>query len=733
MLAKLLPSGNLQIELEPDSPDYEAIRLAIEPPPNCTCGYPLRKWRSGSGHHGECPVHQEWLDDGGFQTFAEPEGQAKKQVAGRGHDAMKAEQLLASSKRQGIATLDALCRKALKRLINPDRPETLLRATSLFTHEELTALAKQFLATNVTADLLGRSRIRLRHDAKTPHTEPTHFIGFAESGGMKPMSPRSAIDYFRRLVPRLSTWGDRAGGADVYFGPMAERKAFELAGVTDVSVLDKIKEIILGRLQTGEKVSSAPKEIEDVLIDAGVSISNPTRAESIFRTETMNALNAGAWREFSDPELEDSFGVWRWLGVKDGRQRRGPLPAHADHERFFGKYWPRTVSFNEVRGYKAQDVINCVLPGNLVAGNMRAASKAFYSGDAFEIKMASGVLLTITGNHPVFAEDRLTFARHLHKGLKTWSYLVNHQGSLDSDVYDGPSVIDKVFNSMPTSLASKRRLRFDFYGDGEFFKSDIDVVSADVLRVDKWDFQNGQQIGDVKFEFSLDGGVGRPDLSQSLFLRHLRPLKPLGIRAAARLDSDAFKFPSDATSANAKMLCAGVFRNPFINVHLAKNIERDGSLFSLAESQLVSPFVNCLDVDIKLRRDIGNGHALQEKSGDAIRRRNSLELSSLDDVANRNVVFPDDAFENGALYAEFIHALSKGFPGQIILDEVASIKRFHYSGPVYDVETDTGYFIGGHRKGTAAVCRNCRCIFQPVYKKDWLRLQAQGKKLESWP
>src|ERR1700677_3526857 len=42
---------------------------------SCTCQYPEVKFRNGSGHAQDCPIHREWLQKKGWETLnANPEG-----------------------------------------------------------------------------------------------------------------------------------------------------------------------------------------------------------------------------------------------------------------------------------------------------------------------------------------------------------------------------------------------------------------------------------------------------------------------------------------------------------------------------------------------------------------------------------------------------------------------------------------------------------------------------------
>jgi hypothetical protein len=269
--------------------------------------------------------------------FDEDAGPAPDQVALPGHDGERAEQLLDASKRQGVRLLTDLARPAVRRLLRGAS-----RGENLFNGSEIEALADQLAATTSSADLLGRSRVRLRLQRIHRFDEATDFSCFDES--LAPMPPSEALSYFRRLVPTLGVRPRR-------FGQLHERRAFTMAEATGIGMLRRVKRIIERALETGD-VGSGPAEIDRVLSAAGLHPSNPQYGEMVFRTNMMEAFRAGAQRAFSDPDVADAFPVWRYIGIQDGRER----PAHRKH---FEKFFDRSVPFVKVRGVRIGDAANC--------------------------------------------------------------------------------------------------------------------------------------------------------------------------------------------------------------------------------------------------------------------------------------------------------------------------------------------------------------------------------------
>lgn len=169
--------------------------------------------------------------------------------------------------------------------------------------------------------------------------DATDFTCFADPNPIRPLGPEAALRYFLSLVPKIGVkdpgrWGDTH-----------RRVAFTLAEATDEALLKKVQQILGDYLKGGdgdEEPLDPAKHIDYILGQAGVTPRNPQYAEMVFRTNMMDAYNEGATEEMQDPDVVETFPVWRWLGIRDGRQR----PSHEVH---FDKYFPAGVSFAEVR------------------------------------------------------------------------------------------------------------------------------------------------------------------------------------------------------------------------------------------------------------------------------------------------------------------------------------------------------------------------------------------------
>ncbi len=226
--------------------------------------------------------------------------------------------------------LGTVAKEAVKRYLrDPSGP--------LFNDDERERLAEALAATNATAELLGRSRIRLRmkQDGHKSFSEATDFSCF-DDRPLHPLAPLEALDYFRSLIP-LPGIDDPGRWADDH-----HRVGFTLARQTEEELLERVQRFLSGVLETGQ-AAGAEKRLGQILDEVGVTPRNPAYAEMVYRTNMMDSYTQGATAEMQDPDVADYFPVWQYLGIRDGRQGK-------DHEPHFDRYYPNGVSFAEVRG-----------------------------------------------------------------------------------------------------------------------------------------------------------------------------------------------------------------------------------------------------------------------------------------------------------------------------------------------------------------------------------------------
>lgn len=278
------------------------------------------------------------------EEFAEVPMLPVEKTSPAGKDGLKTARMLKVTKYAAIYRINKITKRALNRLPK-DRFIQSVMMGPLFTPEDNAKLIDVIHDAITTANLLGRSNVQLRgqqaedQPEKFSEDDETDFSSFAE---VPVMSSSAAINFFKGLVPS-------AAESPSDFSNIQLGKSFSLAGVTNNSILRQIQGVILKRLENGEDVNGAPREIDKILYEAGIHPKNSQYSEMVFRTNMMGAYTQGLEQELKSPNLINTFPVWQYLGIRDGRQGE-------DHEPNFNKYYPASASFAQVRGAR---VFNC--------------------------------------------------------------------------------------------------------------------------------------------------------------------------------------------------------------------------------------------------------------------------------------------------------------------------------------------------------------------------------------
>lgn len=126
---------------------------------------------------------------------------------------------------------------------------------------------------------------------------------------------------------------------------------------------------------------------------------------------------------------------------------------------------------------------NCILPDQEIQGRIIGGSKAWYSGQAVEVRTLSGACLSVTANHPVLTVEGFVPAGQLQKG----QYLLHHIGEDEftperHDEQHAPSTAEQVFGTLKNIagavLSTEVASALDFHGDGAFFQGEIETVGS---------------------------------------------------------------------------------------------------------------------------------------------------------------------------------------------------------------------------------------------------------------
>ena len=79
------------------------------------------------------------------------------------------------------------------------------------------------------------------------------------------------------------------------------------------------------------------------------------------------------------------------------------------------------------------------------------------------------------------------------------------------------------------------------------------------------------------------------------------------------------------------------------------------------------------------------------------------------DIPDRNPTMDEGAGEGSAVDSKLAGELLDRFPGEVVLDPIVGIRRFPFSGHVYNLQTVSGWYIAN-----GIIAHNCRCAIAPV-------------------
>ena len=364
-----------------------------------------------------------------------------------------------------------------------------------------------------------------------------------------------------------------------------------------------------------------------------------------------------------------------------------------------------------MRVYRPEDITYPVHPfclvGDMVisAPTIKSGTSRQYSGQVITLETASGKKLTATPNHPILTDQGWTAIHLIHEGDDVFS-CVDSEGAVRAvtpDHYQGPSKIGEVVTAFhKSSRMASTRVEVApeyFHGDGE--GSDICVVSRDRFLRDKVFSShllqpsqhdsllvrliqalalNRQRSLDLFFNGDRSASSPLTSLfspSLPLFLWHLSPLHKLSFALIANMNASALQDESNALPLNFELLS-----------YLILGDARSVSAHNIVPNSRV-PLSKSLTSFSRLQHFIFGGRSLQpsffQRSANKFTVDSNLGSSSLNRLA-----------------------------GKVYRDRVIKMSVSHFNGPVYNLETETGWYLASD-----IVTHNCRCNLVPVFE-EWL-------------
>lgn len=500
------------------------------------------------------------------------------------------------------------------------------------------------------------------------------------------LPPRLAVAYLRRKGYTIG-WNWEETLAE------AHDRAFTVAKVAKLDILQDIRNAADKALAEGQSERSFRQNLEPTLKQKGwwgtqeteggetVQLGSPRRLRTIYRTNMQSAMMKGRAKDFL-ADVEDRP-YWQYVAVLDERTR--PM-----HRRLDGRVFrwddPFWRSFFPPLGF------NCFPEGQRVEAKAYAGSKAFYSGQVVEIATRKR-RLTVTANHPILTDrgwvaacqiqesDNLVCAGRHIEGISNPLILGT------SAVHDenSESCVEEIFNALSFhGSGSLQPTHLDFYGDGAFFEGEIDVVGADrfLLAIAQ---ATGRELT-LKGDFV--GGREQSSLPSFRLGQDHRGIIPNFPCASENRQNVAF--------ANSKFLGDRGTSKPLM-------VEGDRLLKQLGSSSLG-----------QLPKTAGDDPILAQPLFFGGRNSASpLELFLSTPSSELDVTLPHQPID--WVSGTTIHPgkLSDRIAREIEFDDVVSVRKFLWSGHVYDFATVDGVIISD-----GVITSNCRCRVRALRERD---------------
>lgn len=385
---------------------------------------------------------------------------------------------------------------------------------------------------------------------------------------------------------------------------------------------------------------------------------------------------------------------------------------------------------------------NCLLADShvLTVGGVSGASKRWFDGEIIIIKTAKDRELRCTPNHPILTSLGWVGAGFLNVGgdvvsdlASNWEGLSvsNHENTppLIQDVVDSVFCSSEMF-SMPVPVSTK-----DFHNDGEgskvaivasnsflsgsfntsirkhFFKHNL-VSRLPVI----WILLNGNSSlnhGLNGNTSALGGSMGACSKFLNFIWSGFSHSSKLLLRPISCLNSMFFK--NRCCSSNTDTNCIGHATNPNSRIKAFNHRLLSGVGFSkFVNNMLLRPIsnfglnkVSCNNIANSVNtKSSGYGDILLRKSI-SIHRANDFAGFLRGGTSYNDLVssITDNVDDSGLINIDALGDIENGGSRVIGFDNIVDIKREFFSGHVYNLETDNGYYVAN-----GIITHNCRTI-----------------------
>lgn len=448
-----------------------------------------------------------------------------------------------------------------------------------------------------------------------------------------------------------------------------------------------------------------PAEI-DRMVDAYRRKLTAFRAETFARTAAIQAANEASaigWRAAIAQGAVPATEVRRfWVVAQD--ERLCPVCAPVPEQNPGGVGLDDAFSTPNGPAFAPPLHPNCVLGSTPITATpaIRAVTQRHFEGTVVVIETAGGKHLSCTENHPILTTAGWVAAGALDVGRDVVCYLgTDRVPSVGDDHQDVPPRIEQIaeaFGSAPGMAPVEVPVSAEhFHGDGA--GSEVAVVWA-----------NGE------LRSGVDPSFREQSREQAFAVAHVGLSDLLCASCSAPLLETG-----DATE--GRTVGRGHLLSPVLGVGDPSPLSQFG--FSPpAGLDAASPKPKINDVS----RDTEGGGNLVDRipAGVAIDdgvhvERQSVRFSSSVAPSNGNAMTLEESHEARMQDAALARELAGGLAGEVTTDQIVGIRRIEWSGHVFNLETEDGWYAAA-----GIITHNCRCT-------TWIRRVRPGVRQLSAP
>lgn len=437
----------------------------------------------------------------------------------------------------------------------------------------------------------------------------------------------------------------------------------------------EISALFINAVGAGRSVRAIAREMRDLA-------QQPlTRTLLVSRTEVLRAYRQGSISTYQ--ANKDVVKGWRWLS--------------AQSERTCIACWILDGSVHDSNEDFSSHPNCLTAEAVVVAPSATAYTSRWFDGEVIEIQTLNGYTLTITPNHPILTSAGWVAAQFLREGgdVISGGDAQRVAAVISPNDYNTPARIEQIWKSLAAKSQMLRRTvpasSEDFHGDGGF-DGEVDVVWANSF-----------------LRYSLDAPLFEPSGHQPFFIRRAYDS---GLSGSSSGNSRADWLLPASNGSLSSQHNAAIFFGAAQGCHQTIGLGLSAQFDRLTNQ----PATNNSARSIEALSEGGFRFSSEIGSGDFINR----DWNERAIIPQPNSVFSQNAVDYFEGDAEAASKLLARLTGLVTSDKILKIRRFPFSGQVYNLQTKSGWYSANN-----IITHNCRCTPVPI-TKSWAELGIAG-------